>query len=339
MDSVLADLRALETDQQVAAAIVTTLPSLRLELPRLTLENMHHGIDLTREREDSVRGLSSGAGLVENGYLWLSGLGSSASQSNANGAFGYDADTYGFMIGGDKAVGERARIGLAFGFSKSDVDGDTLAYQNADVKSYQPLLYGSYVLDNQVNLSMHLGYGWHDNEITRYVPLAGTSFKGDYDASSINAGIAASRSYKMDEKTIITPSVRLDYGYIDNDSYTENSLNALSLAVSDSNVDELILGIDAKVAHKLNQDWNLTGKIGLGYDMLADEDSLNSSYAGAPGVGFSTHGTDPSSWLYRGGVGVVYGKPDTLQVSLRYDLEGREDFTNQSLSLKLNKMF
>ena len=73
--------------------------------------------------------------------------------------------------------------------------------------------------------------------------------------------------------------------------------------------------------------------------MIADEDSLTAAYAGAPGVAFSTYGTEPSSFLYRGGLGVTYGQKDSLQVSLNYDLEGREDFTNQSVSLKLGFNF
>ncbi len=339
MDDVLVDLRAMETERQVAEAIVTTLPSLRLELSRLTLDNSHKNIDLTRDRQEVARGLSSGSEGTASGNLWVNGFGSWADQSANNGAFGYSADTYGVMLGGDKAVSSRARIGLGLAFNKIDADGDTLAAQSADVKSYQPLLYGSYDIENQVDLSWHLGYGWHDNEVTRFVPLAGATAKGDYNSSSVNAGIAASRAYKMDEKTTLTPSVRLDYGYIDNDSYHESGAGPLSLYVGSSNVDELILGFDGKVDHKLNKQWALTAKLGLGWDLLAEEDSLNSAYAGASGVAFSTHGTDPSSWLYRGGLGVVYGQENALQVSMRYDLEGREDYTNQSVSLKLGMSF
>jgi outer membrane autotransporter protein len=339
MAGVLADLRALETAQQVAEAIVTTLPSLNLELSRFTLGNLHNNTRLTRERQDAVRGLSSGDGAAGNGNLWVKPFGSWADQKSNNGAFGYDADTYGIVLGGDTALGSRASIGLGLAYSKSDVDGDSIAAQNADVKSYQAFLYGSYGLENRVDLSWHLGYGRHDNEVTRYVPLVSSIARADYDSWSMNAGVAVSRDYKMGEKTTLTPSVRLDYAYIDNDGYTENGAGPLNLIVSDSDTDELIFGIDGKLNHKLAQEWQFTANLGFGLDLLADDDTVTAAYAGAPGVAFSTHGTDPSTWLYRGGLGLVYGQANSLQVALRYDLEGRDDYTNQALSLKLNMPF
>jgi outer membrane autotransporter protein len=303
------------------------------------LGNLHNNTRLTRERQDAVRGLSSGDGAAGNGNLWVKPFGSWADQKSNNGAFGYDADTYGIVLGGDTALGSRASIGLGLAYSKSDVDGDSIAAQNADVKSYQAFLYGSYGLENRVDLSWHLGYGRHDNEVTRYVPLVGSIARADYDSWSMNAGVAVSRDYKMGEKTTLTPSVRLDYAYIDNDVYTENGAGPLNLIVSDSDTDELIFGIDGKLNHKLAQEWQFTANLGFGLDLLADDDTVTAAYAGAPGVAFSTHGTDPSTWLYRGGLGLVYGQADSLQVALRYDLEGRDDYTNQALSLKLNMPF
>jgi outer membrane autotransporter protein len=339
MHGFLADLRFMEDPRDVARTIVTTLPSLRLELAQLTLENSHKNVDFTRERDEVARGMSSGSSVASNGNLWIGTFGSWADQSSADGAFGYDADTFGVMLGGDVAWGSKARIGLGLAFHKSDVDGETFAEQTADIKSFQPMLYGSYLMDDQINVKWHLGFGWHDNETTRFIPLYSVTANGDYDATSVNAGVAVSKPYKMDEQTTFTPSVRLDYAYIDNDSYQETGAGPLSLYVGGSNVDQLVLGLDGKIDHAINQDWNVAARLGIGYDMVADEDSLNAAYAGAPGVAFSTYGTEPSNWLYRGGLGLTYGQKDSLQVSLNYDLEGREDFTNQSVSLKLGLNF
>lgn len=329
----------METDKQVSDAIASTLPSLNSELPRRAMEATHNNVRLTRERQDAVRGMSSGDPATEGRNLWVDGFGSWADQKSNNGAFGYNADTYGVILGGDMALGNRARIGLALGFNKSDLKGDSLTVQNGDVNSYQPMLYGSYSLQNQMDLSWHLGYGWHENQVNRLVPMSGAFARADYHSWSTNAGVAASRDYKMDEKTTLIPSVRLDYGYIDNGSYLETGAGPLNLNVAGSNADELILGIDGKVKRIINKNWVTTANLGLGYDMLGGEERLNASYAGAPGISFSTHSTDSSNWLYRGGLDLIYGKADILQVTLRYDLEGRTDYTNQSLSFKLNRSF
>jgi len=338
MHDTLAILRGLETEQEVAEAVVATLPSLRLELARLSLENSHKNVDMTRDRNNVARGMSSGDSVFSDGNLWGGVYGAWANQGSADGAFGYDADTFGVMLGGDIALSPKARIGLGIGFIKSDVDADTLAGQSADVKSYQPTLYGSYAMD-EFDVDWHLGYGWHENETTRFVPLAGATAKGDYNSSSVNAGVAVSKNFKMDEKLTLTPSVRLDYAYIDNDSYNETGADVLNLQVGSSDVDELILGVDGKLGYAMNQDWKVNARLGLGYDMMADKDTISAAYAGAPSALYSVYGTEPSSWLYRGGVGVTYGQEDSLQVSLQYNLEGRDEFTNQAVSLKLGLSF
>jgi hypothetical protein len=62
-------------------------------------------------------------------------------------------------------------------------------------------------------------------------------------------------------------------------------------------------------------------------------------YAGAPGLAFKTPGTDAGEFVYRGGLGLVIGAEESLQVTARYDVEGRDDYLNQTVSLKLNMPF
>ena len=69
---------------------------------------------------------------------------------------------------------------------------------------------------------------------------------------------------------------------------------------------------------------------------------IGSNGIGAVGGGgaFTTDGTDQSPWVYRGGLGYVMSKTKSLELSVRYDIEGRSsDFTNQTGSLNLRMPF
>jgi uncharacterized protein with beta-barrel porin domain len=73
--------------------------------------------------------------------------------------------------------------------------------------------------------------------------------------------------------------------------------------------------------------------------MLNERASTTASFAGAPGVAFTTQGLDPSPWLGRGGFGLIGKITDTLEVTGRYDFEVREDFNNQTVSVKMRWAF
>ncbi len=66
--------------------------------------------------------------------------------------------------------------------------------------------------------------------------------------------------------------------------------------------------------------------------MLAERNSITTAFAGAPGAAFTTYGNDAQHWVGRGGAGVTYKVSDRVQVGVRYDLELRKDFTNQTAS-------
>jgi len=339
MGDVLMALRDLQTEQEVANAVTETLPTLNVELSGATLANLRHTNQIIRARQNGDKGLSSGNGTPGGKNFWGKAFGSMAEQDDNHGAFGYDADTYGLMFGVDTELGAKAKLGAALAYSTTDVNGETIADQDADITSYQAALYGSVKLSEVNELGWQVGFGMHDNEVERTIPFMGVTAEGDYDSWSVNAGVDADHQFALSEKTTLTPSVRLDYARVEADSYHETGAGGLNLDVDDENVDELVLGVDAELAHNLNENMMLTANAGAGYDFLADEGSLTAAYAGAPGAAFKTTGVDPSHWLYRGGVGMTVGGEDSMQVTVRADLEGREDYTNKSVSIKINVPF
>jgi len=130
----------------------------------------------------------------------------------------------------------------------------------------------------------------------------------------------------------------LDYTSIDADSYNEKGAGALNLRVDSDTTDELVLGVNGKYNHALNDSMTLAANLGVGYDFLAEESSIGSSFVGG-GAAFTTKGLDPSPWIYRGGLGLEMYYADNMEIVARYDLEGRQDYLNQTASVKLQLSF
>lgn len=133
--------------------------------------------------------------------------------------------------------------------------------------------------------------------------------------------------------------MRADYTWIKDEAYRESGAGALNLSVDGRSAQQLVFGADGKVSRQLNAHSSVTGNLGVGYDTLADKSAITATFAGAPDAAFVSYGLDPSPWLVRGGVGMVYQTNGNLQVTARYDVDARSSFLNQTVSAKLSWAF
>lgn len=300
---------------------------------RSVLNTLHGSQHIIGARQDALRGQASGDDFVTDKEVWFKPFGSKADQDDANGTPGYSADTYGLAIGADGELSAGNRIGAAFTYAHSKVDANGVA-QSTTVNIYQGTVYGSYNLDAATFVDYQADLGINKNESKRSV---GTN--ADYDSLSTHVGAGLGRMYSLNSQTVFTPSVHLDYANVDNSDYTESGAGPLNLRVNSNNADELILAVDGKVDYSLNDSSKLTANLGMGYDALADQDSLTAAFAGTPNTAFTVKGAEPSDWIARGGVGYVMTNAKSTQVSARYDVDLRDGYTNQTVSLKLMMPF
>jgi len=309
----------------------------------LAMSNAMHGLNrIIQARQSGQNGRSTGDDFYGNEYFWMKPFGSWADQDDRKGVAGFDSDTYGLVFGADAEVGEISRLGLAFSYARSDVDSNsTIAPNSADVDSYQLVVYGSRDLAPSTEVSFQAGLGYHDTEARRSVNLLlpGQTAKSDFDSWSGNIGVGLAHTIDLTEKTSFTPSVRADYMRVDTESYTEKGAPGLNLKVNDYTYEELILSVDGKLAHKLTDRATMTVNLGAGYDVINEEAVSTSAFAGTPGTTFVTRGLDPVPWMVRGGLGLVGNVTESVEVTARYDIEVREDFDNQTASVKVRWAF
>ena len=328
------------TEQQVSNAVTQTLPLLTGG-NQVAASAALTGINrVIQARIESNRGLSSGDGFYGDKKLWMKPFGSWADQDNRNGVSGFEAKTAGLAFGADATVSDKTRLGLSFAYAKAGVDGNSkIAPNSANVDVYQLVGYGSHSLEADKELNFQVGIGQNQNHGKRDLLAFGTRAKGDFKSLTATAGIGYGQTFKLSEQTGFTPSVRADYTWIKDDGYTEKGAGALNLRVKGRDTDELILAVDGKLTHEIAKGTTVTANLGLGYDALNRESSITAAYTGAPTAAFTTKGLDPSPWLVRGGLGVVSNTQGGMEVSARYDVEHREDFLNQTASVKVRWAF
>ena len=331
---------ALSTDQQISNAATQTLPVLFGASSLVTQGILSNINQLIEARQDNNRGKSSGDDFSGDKNVWLKPFGSQADQKESNGAAGYKANTYGVAFGFDGSPSAGLRLGGAFAYAKSDITArSSVAPQSADINVYHLIGYGNYSFNDRTYVNVQADVGQNTNKGRRNITFASSIASSDYDSYVAHVGVGLGHTYALSAQTKLTPSIRADYTWIKDESYTETGAGLLNLNVDRRTTEALVFGMDGKLAHNLNAQTTLVANLGVGYDALNKQAALTSTFAGAPGASFVTSGIDPSPWLARGGIALAYRVKGSFEVIVGYAAEVRERFLNQTASVKARWSF
>jgi outer membrane autotransporter protein len=340
MEPLMDTLLGLGTEAEIADAINETTPVFQGDMSRAAQDALADTRRIVRIRQDGAQGANSGDD-TKNSNFWTKGFGSKAEQDANSGAFGYDADTYGGVIGVDTGIGTSVRIGAAFAYSQTDIDVNTPLFHSGETEAFHGILYGTFIIDEMTDIDWQINYASLSNESQRSMPSwGGLVARGDYDGSSFHIGAHLDRRYELGENSAFTPSIRADYTRVEDDAYTETGAGIYNLNVSDKELDELILGVDGTLAVGLGESALFSATAGVGFDVIDDDEGIAASFVGDPtSTSFVTSGVDASVWLLRGGAGLTLGSDDGIQFSANYDVEVRDEFINNSFSGKIKIPF
>ncbi len=330
----------LATARDVSNAVSQTLP-LMTGGSMLATESALSTINgVIQTRIDVNRGMSSGDGFVSDKYLWVKPFGSHANQDDQGSVPGYTSDTFGVVAGVDGKLSDAFRLGGALAFAKVNLDSQSsVAPQNSDINVYQVIAYGRYDVDSTVGVNFQANAGLNTNQGSRQITFASAVASSDYDSQDIHLGVDINKSFSLGAKTKLIPSLRADYTWINDASYTETGADLLNLHVNSRSTDALVIGPDVRLTHSLSDQISLMGNLGVGYDTINNQASITSAFAGAPGAAFVTYGIDPSPWLGRGGLGFISKGEDGVEITGRYDAEYRTEYLNQTVSVQLRWAF
>ena len=353
MANVVTALGSLGSQGGVARAVTQTLPLLDGGVTQSTLgmlgafnrvlQNRIGGAGSLIGSADGISGVATGESAPDR-HVWTKAFGSRADQDDRGGASGFSADSWGTAFGADSELAPGALLGISYAYANSCVDGNAAlsgTSQHADIDSNVLAIYGSKALPNDMQLDFQADIGRSHTDGSRRIDFGGlnrTATSG-YVTYSTHLGAGLSKDIAWTQRTTFTPAVRFDYTQLRAQGYSESGADALNLNVDGNTTRAFLLGAEGRLRYALTERSSLGVNLGAGYDAINDRGDLVSAYAGAPGQSFATPGIDHSPWLVNAGIGYAYEAKSGAQFILRYDVEGRAGYLNQTASVKGSWLF
>jgi len=326
------------TEQQLSDDVESTLPGVSGGVSQMTNIATNAVTGVVAARQDLTRGLSSGDGFMTDRHIWFKPFGGWTEQDSRQGVNGYDIDSYGLAVGFDGDVSSAWNVGVALAYINSDVESSlTSGSHSIDMDSYMAKVYATKMIDDVTALNLQVGAGVSDYDSQRRI-FTGDIANADYDSWNLQLSAELERSYQLNDKTVVTPYIHADYSYVNVEDYSESGAGTLNLNVDDDSSDSLIIGAGVKGNYNVSDSLLLLANAGVGYDVMTDRSSLTSSFAGG-GAQFTTEGIKPDEVTYNAGVGAKYSLENGTEITASYNVDARQDYTDQSLSANFRFMF
>ncbi|MBU0858582.1 MAG: autotransporter outer membrane beta-barrel domain-containing protein, partial [Alphaproteobacteria bacterium] len=277
--------------------------------------------------------------------LWGQAFGAQAEQDRRQGIAGYDADTYGMIVGMDADMTDAFRAGIAFSYASTDVDSQNVNTGNTDINSYQIALYGDYDLGGDMFVNAQLGYMRSNIDTLRLNVggVAGNSARGDFYSNQYIVRAELGRDIRASRNAVLTPSLFVNYNHISFENYTETGAGGLALRnVDTDNMNIFELGVNVK------NEWTFMDGMGgyikpnihggFRYDFVNDEVQTSAALVGG-GAAFQTTGFEPAKHTINVGAGLSWDAGNNWEVSTNYDFEYKDDYDAHSGYVRVGYKF
>jgi outer membrane autotransporter protein len=266
---------------------------------------------------------------------WMLGIGAESENDAIGGYSAFDTDTQGFMLGGDRRVGEQWILGLSAGNSRTDVVTSELA--TGKLETWQGSLYATW-FDERYHFEAGVAYGEQafDNQRVLQVGSASRTATSSHDGDAWNLFAGGGVSFGT-ERWTVQPYLSLNYIAASEEAYEESGAGSMNLLVPAQDAQALFgeAGAAFSVRHSLRSaliDWH--AMLAMGYDFGIDDGGFHYSYTGSPLDVFSIGGRPASdtSTLYGVGVSLI---GDRSVLSLDYQGASSSDRAEDYLSARV----
>ena len=295
---------------------------------------------VVQDRQDVLRGLSSGDGFIATRDFWIKGVGSFAKQGDLNNVSGYSANTGGISFGIDKEMSHRSNFGAYAAIASSNISSNSsVAPSSIKANIYLVGAYGDYKLSDTMLWNYQADIGTTNNTESRSIGFMGWTANGSYNSLNTHVGTGIKNVIPINDKTRFIPSARIDYTNINTNSYTESGAQALNLSVSSQTYNQLFTSVGLRLDRDLAEKLTLSTSIGAGYNPLDNNVQITSAFQGG-GSTFVTNGLNVSPWLYNAGVGITGQLSKDASINVRYDVQfSPTSYTNQIIGAKVRIAF
>ncbi|MBO6506632.1 MAG: autotransporter domain-containing protein [Kordiimonadaceae bacterium] len=323
-------LNELTNTSQFEDAATTLLPSVSAGVTREIYETQNEVLSLI---EDHLAIDQNG-----NSGLWGQVFVRSASLARDNTITlgGYDATSYGFVLGLDKQIGSTSRAGLAVSYSDMDLDEISDAQGSTDVQSYSVNAY--YAVDNDdLYFSGALAYAFNEAEALR-VGLLADDVTADYNVDQFSARLNAGLPRTLASGLEVTPFASLQYATQSVEDFRETG--GLAFSVNNEGVDYFEAGVGVKLAHEYDSGSGFVRpevSVGYFYDFIGDPRRLSGSFAGSNQLNLL--GADPSQTSFEIDANLNFYGEGNVTFAVGYDGEFRSGYNSHSGTARLRVRF
>lgn len=181
--------------------------------------------------------------------LWMQGFGAWGNAWGNGNAASVSSDIAGVFGGADVALGDRWRVGLMGGYSRTTLDANARnssgTIDNYDIGLYAGARYGD------LGLKAGVSYTWHDAAMTRSVVFSGYSGRNTsgYDAGTTQVFGEAGYTFRMNGMAL-EPFAGLAYVHLATNGLTETGSTS-ALSVSTGDMDTVFSSLGLRVGSSL----------------------------------------------------------------------------------------
>ena len=354
--TVIAPINALTDPAAVTAAVAQLAPSGdSLAAPQVTFQATKQFQDLVLERlttalcTPTTRTDNDTAvcrGDVQPANWWIKGFGYWGDQGARQAFTGYDANTYGTMIGYDMPIGPDTRVGVGIGYAGSAINDKSLG-NHTDVDSFQATAYAGHK-SGPWYVNGDLSFGWNDYSGARNIAFPGvnrtalSSYNGqDYTAFATTGFNIPAMGFT------ITPLASLQYTNVSIGGFSETGAGAVNLAVQSQSYNFLESGLGAKVSHDfIYEGMGILPEVHAKWlhELTNPTPSQTASFAVPGSASFSTTGLKTADDTYNIGAGITLLScschTNSWSVEAVYDYYVRNDhYSAQQAMIKLSMRF
>ena len=280
-------------------------------------------------------GLATGNNVRMDDNFWVRAFGQIAEQKRRGGVDGYDSSTYGITAGFDTATGVDTRMGLAFGYAITDVDGESAALNSTQINSYQLTLYGDYTPGNFYTEG-YVGFALNDVSTKSQLTFGGLSreYRGDYISNQYSTGFEMGYTVPFSGSARIVPYTGLQYYHVTGDTVELRNAGAFDQNVE---IDSMSV-LDGTLGLRFETEFGYRGgyviepsaHMAYVYDFIGDEAEASARYTRGGAV-YNVKGFEAEQSAFNFGSGVTYRDGSGLtEWSLAYEGEFKDDYTSHT---------
>ncbi|MGP9688524.1 autotransporter domain-containing protein [Psychrobacter sp. AOP22-C1-C5] len=272
--------------------------------------------------------------------VWAKLIGNTGSHDAENGVTGYEADSYGAIVGLDMPINSDLNLGVAVSYidTDADTDGGRLDHK-LTAKNWQVLGYGNYAAGEATHVNFHAGAGSSSVKGERHLSILTNAIaRSDYDVDTLRAGLGVDHRIGSEQRHV-TPFAQVNYAQAKSDSYRETGAGVYNLNVDENRYESMRWTAGLKMSQYLTPQFAITGQLAAAIENGDQNSDITASFVGLSNDRFTTIGQEVGREIGIVGIGVSYMPTLKTTLSAGYRSEWRENYDDQGASIALQTTF